>query len=249
MKNNILIDIENVSYSYEKTAVLKNINLKVNEGDFLGLVGPNAGGKTTLLKLILGLINPLSGKISVLEKKPKDSSSSLGYVAQYPSFPRDFPITVEQVVSLGRIGIRDKSSSLFGRHKTTKVDKQAILQALQEVEAEKLAQRQIGSLSGGQLQRILLARALVSEPKILILDEPTANIDQRMEGEIFDLLKNLNKRLTILVVTHDISFVSSYVNRVACINETLVCHETNSIDGSVIKQLYGENVRMVSHEH
>jgi zinc transport system ATP-binding protein len=120
---------------------------------------------------------------------------------------------------------------------------------LEEVEAADLAQRRIGSLSGGQLQRVLLARALAGSPRILILDEPTANIDQRLEGDIFDLLRRLNARLTILVVSHDIGFISSYVGRVACVNRTLICHRTDAIDGQIIRDLYGESVRMVAHRH
>lgn len=112
-----------------------------------------------------------------------------------------------------------------------------------------IAERRIGTLSGGQLQRMLLARALVSDPELLILDEPTANIDQRMESEIFDLLRGLNQRMTILVVSHDIAFISSYVNRVACLNQTLICHHTDAIDGGVIQALYGKKIRRVAHEH
>jgi zinc transport system ATP-binding protein len=118
---------------------------------------------------------------------------------------------------------------------------------MDEVEALDLRTRQIGTLSGGQLQRVLLARALVGEPRLLILDEPTANIDQRLEGEIFELLAALNRRLTIVVVSHDIAFISSYVTRVACLNRTLVCHTTDSIDGETIKALYGEDVRHIHH--
>ncbi len=120
---------------------------------------------------------------------------------------------------------------------------------MDELEAGDISKRQIGSLSGGQLQRVLLARALVGEPRILILDEPTANIDQRLEGEIFDLLKMLNARMTILVVSHDIAFISHYVSRVACVNRTLVCHRTDAVAGAVIQELYGEHVRMVAHSH
>jgi zinc transport system ATP-binding protein len=173
----------------------------------------------------------------------------IGYVPQHPSFPRDFPISVEQVVQLGRLGT---PSTQHRRHlpgRLSRSDRQATLQALQEVEAADIAKRQIGRLSGGQLQRVLLARALVSDPQILILDEPTANIDQRLESEIFDLLKQLNQRMTILVVSHDVAFISSYVERVACVNRTLVCHRTDAIDGQVIKDLYGDHVRMVAHAH
>lgn len=246
-----VIELQEVTFSYGASPVLERIALQVDEGEFLGIVGPNAGGKSTLLKLILGLLDPQSGSIRVFGKPPGEARSRLGYVAQYPSFPRDFPITVEQAVLLGRIGVRPRIGWLgaFSPVVYTKSDYRAVRRALLEVEADDLQQRQIGSLSGGQLQRVLLARALVGEPRILILDEPTANIDQRLESEIFDLLKQLNSRMTILVVSHDLAFVSSYVTRVACVNRTLICHHTDTIDGQVIQDLYGENVRMVAHKH
>jgi len=246
-----LIELKGVFFSYGGVPVLEKVDLQIQEGEFLGIVGPNAGGKSTLLKLILGLLEPQSGHIRVLGERPKEARQQLGYVPQYPNFPRDFPITVEQAVMIGRLGVRQRHSPLGnlypGRYNRT--DRLAARQALAEVEADNLAARQIGSLSGGQLQRMLLARALVVEPSILILDEPTANIDQRLESDIFDLLKRLNERMSILVVSHDIGFVSGYVTRVACINRTLVCHHADAIDGQVIQELYGENVHMVVHQH
>jgi len=252
---NPVIDIHGLSFSYGSVPTLSGIDLQVTEGEFLGIVGPNAGGKSTLLKLILGLLKPQSGRIEVLGRTPCAASRLLGYVPQYPSFPRDFPISVEQVVQLGRLGLAGKGAQRDGkRHalwpgRVSSADREAVRRALTEVEAGDIAKRQIGSLSGGQLQRVLLARALAGEPRILILDEPTANIDQRMEGEIFDLLEALNARLTILVVSHDVAFISRYVGRVACINRTLVCHNTDAIDGNVIQDLYGEPVRMIAHSH
>ena len=246
-----VIDIQSVSFSYGSVPTLSGIDLQVAEGEFLGVVGPNAGGKSTLLKLILGLLQPQSGSLRVLGRAPRAASRHLGYVPQYPSFPRDFPISVEQVVQLGRLGLGKGGSrwqALLPR-RACGADQEAVRRALAEVEAGDIAKRQIGSLSGGQLQRVLLARALVGEPRILILDEPTANIDQRLEGEIFDLLKLLNGRMTILVVSHDIAFISQYVSRVACVNRTLVCHRTDAIDGAVIQELYGEEVRMIAHAH
>ena len=259
----VVIRVWDLSFAYGAAPVLEGVNLEVGAGEFLGIVGPNAGGKSTLLKLILGLLAPQAGRIRVLGHPPAAASRLIGYVPQYPSFPRDFPITVEQAVLLARIGGRGRqhagASGLrnplsgwlaalrpggYGR-----ADRAAARQALEEVEAADLAQRRIGSLSGGQLQRVLLARALAGEPRILILDEPTANIDQRLEGDIFDLLRRLNARLTILVVSHDIGFISSYVGRVACVNRTLICHRTDAIDGQVIRDLYGESVRMVAHRH
>jgi len=244
------IEVSDLSFSYGAEPVLERVNLRVAEGEFLGIVGPNAGGKSTLLKLLLGLLQPQAGRIRVLGQAPPGASGLIGYVPQFPSFSRNFPISVEQIVLLARIGQGHTGplASLWpGRYGPD--DCLAARRALEEVEAANLAKRRVGSLSGGQLQRVLLARALAGEPRLLILDEPTANIDQRLEGDIFDLLKRLNKRLTILVVSHDIGFISSYVTRVACINRTLICHHTDAIDGHVIQQLYGERVRRVAHRH
>lgn len=238
-----VIELQDVSFSYGLVPVLQHIDFSVEQGEFLGIVGPNAGGKSTLLKLILGLIKPQEGTVTILGKKPSQQRKQIGYVPQYPGFARDFPITVEQAVLLGRLG----SGKMFGRY--TLADYAAVQAALVELEALDLAQRPISALSGGQLQRILLARALVSDPKILILDEPTANIDMRIESDIFDHLRELNKRLTILVVSHDVAFISDYVSRVACLNRTLVCHTTDAIDGNLIQHLYGEPIRRVAHVH
>ncbi len=248
---NPVIRMEQVNFSYGEEPVLEAVDLSIFEREFLGIVGPNAGGKSTLLKLILGLLEPDSGRIEVLGTTPKAARHQLGYVAQHPGFARDFPITVQQVVELGLVGRRPGRSPLATLlpMRVTPDDRARVQQALEEVEATGLAHRQIGSLSGGQLQRVLLARALVANPRILLLDEPTANVDQRAESEIFDLLKQLNERMTILVVSHDIAFVSSYVTRVACINRTLVCHPTADIDAELIHELYGDKVRMVAHQH
>lgn len=246
-----VIDIGALNFSYGSVPTLLGIDLQVSEGEFLGIVGPNAGGKSTLLKLILGLLQPQSGRVRVLDRSPRLASRLLGYVPQHPSFARDFPITVEQVAQMGRMGVHRNGALLeaLWPGRMSGADREAVRDALREVEAGDIAKRQIGSLSGGQLQRVLLARALVGEPRILILDEPTANIDQRLEGEIFDLLKALNARMTILVVSHDIAFISRYVSRVACVNRTLVCHRTDAIDGAVIQELYGEPMRMIAHAH
>jgi zinc transport system ATP-binding protein len=238
-----VIDVQHAHFAYGAVPVLEDVELSVQRGEFLGLVGPNAGGKSTLLKLILGLLEPGAGRVLVLGQTPRRARRRLGYVPQYPPFARDFPISVGDVVLMGRLGL----GRMLGGWR--RADRDAAQRALAEVEADDLAGRPIGTLSGGQLQRVLLARALVGEPEVLILDEPTANIDQRLEGEIFDLLARLNERLTIVVVSHDIAFISTYVSRVACLNRTLVCHRTDDIDGQTITDLYGEDVRMISHEH
>ncbi len=238
-----VIDIRQLSFAYARQPVLEQINFQVQSGEFWGLVGPNAGGKSTLIKLILGLLQPNSGTITVFGRPPRQACRRIGYVPQTPAFSRDFPIQVEDVVLMGRLGL----GSMLGHYRA--VDRTAARLALAEVEAADLAARPVQALSGGQLQRVLIARALATAPELLILDEPTANIDQRVEGEVFELLARLNERLTIVVVSHDIAFISHYVKRVACLNRTLVCHDTTAIDGTLIHRLYGEVVRHIQHAH
>ncbi|MBK5931789.1 metal ABC transporter ATP-binding protein [Halochromatium salexigens] len=241
------IETQQVGFAYGDVPVLEDVSVRVEAGEFLGLVGPNAGGKSTLLKLILGLLSPQQGQIQVLGRTPKQARRHLGYVPQYPAFPREFPIQVLDVVLMGRLGLAATPWHRVGGWR--RADREIARRTLADVEAGDLAAAPIGALSGGQLQRVLLARALVGEPEILILDEPTANIDQRLEGEIFELLSQLNDHLTIVVVSHDIGFISSYVSRVACLNRTLICHRTEAIDGDVINDLYGERVRLINHAH
>lgn len=243
MSETFVVEVKGVTFSYGGPPVLEDVDLVVPEGEFLGVVGPNAGGKSTLLKLVLGLLEPLRGEIRVLGRTPARGAFQIGYVPQYPPFRRDFPITVEQTVSMGRLG----RGSLLGGF--SRADRERAARAMAETEVLDLAPRQLATLSGGQLQRVLLARALACEPRILILDEPTANIDMRIESDIFGLLKRLNERMTILVVSHDVGFISGYVDRVACVNRTLVCHHTAAIDGEMIQALYETSVRMVDHAH
>jgi zinc transport system ATP-binding protein len=238
-----VVTLQDVSFSYGGPAVLDGITLEVGEREFLGVVGPNAGGKSTLLKLMLGLLQPVAGTIRVLGRAPRESRRQIGYVPQYPAFRRDFPISVRDVVLMGRLG----NCLLLGRFR--RHDRGIVQRVMQETEVSALADRQISTLSGGQLQRVLVARALACEPRILILDEPTANIDMRLETDIFDLLKRLNQKMAVIVVSHDIGFISRYVDRVACLNHTLMCHHTADIDGQMIKQLYDSDVRMVEHVH
>ena len=238
-----VIELSGVSFAYGTVPVLQDVDLAVAPGEFLGIVGPNAGGKSTLLKLILGLLAPAAGRIRVLGRRPQAASPAIGYVPQYPAFARDFPVTVEQVVLTGRLA----RGRLLGGYR--REDREMARWVMTQTEIADLAPRRIATLSGGQLQRVLVARALACEPQILILDEPTANIDMRVESDIFDLLRVLNQRMTILVVSHDVAFISAYVRRVACVNRTLLCHATESIDGQIIQDLYGGEVRHVAHVH
>ncbi len=241
--NNTVIEINNVSFNYGMVPVLEDISLKIYEDEFIGIIGPNASGKSTLLKLILGLLEPDKGVISKYNHEGKDLSNHIGYVPQHSSFPRDFPVTVGEVVMMGHIA----SLSRLFRYKNKEIE--LAKQVMQKLEIENIEKRQIGELSGGQLQRVLIARALVCEPEILILDEPTSNVDMRAEEDIFSLLKNYSEHMTVIVVSHDIAFISGYVDRVACLNRTLVCHNTASISGKMIEELYDAPVKMIHHHH
>ncbi len=239
---NPLIELKDVSFAYDiGPPVLEHVSLAVEEGEFLGLVGPNGGGKSTLLKLVLGLLRPGEGEVRVNGRAPQQVRTMIGYVPQYARFARDFPISVEETVLLGRLG----KTRLVGGYRPA--DREAARRAMAETEVRDLRQRPLGTLSGGQLQRVLVARALACDPQILILDEPTANIDLRMETEIFDLFKDLNRRMTIVVVSHDIGFISRYVTRVACLNRTLLCHLPAPIGAEVIERLYGMPVQRIPH--
>ncbi len=237
------IEINELNFSFESLLILEDINMNIEQGDFAGLVGPNGGGKTTLLKLILGLYKAHSGQIKILGKPIKHQRKLIGYVPQYANFNSDFPISVQDTVLQGRLGI----SRSFGRY--NKHDKQIAHKVMRETEIHNLAQRSIQTLSGGQMQRVLVARALAAEPEILLLDEPTANIDQRAEKDIFDLFKAINQRMTILIISHDIGFVSDYINKVFCLNKTLVCHDSTPVTSDTIHTLYGGHISEVHHHH
>lgn len=237
-----IIELKDVSFSYDiGPPVLEHVSLDVEEGEFMGLVGPNGGGKSTLLKLVLGLLRPGSGEVRVAGGTPQELRRVIGYVPQYARFARDFPISVEETVLLGRLG----TTRLMGGYRAE--DREAARLAMTQTEVIDLRRRQLGTLSGGQLQRVLVARAIVCDPRILILDEPTANIDMRTESEIFDLFKALNRHMTIVVVSHDIGFISTYVTRVACLNRTLLCHQPVPIGSEMIEKLYGMPVHRIPH--
>ena len=238
-----VVEYHDVSFSYGQVPVLQDINLDIQAEEFFGLIGPNAGGKSTLLKLMLGILTPDRGSISVFGRSPEHAQTRIGYVPQFPTYRRDFPIKIEDVVIMGRLGV----ASTFGGYNSK--DRECARLAMAALELDGIAGSQVSTLSGGQIQRMLIARALAGEPDILILDEPTANIDIRAEEDIFALLKKYNEHMTIIVVSHDIGFISAYVDRVGCLNRTLVCHNTEDISGKTIEELYGAPVRMIDHTH
>lgn len=243
MSTNMVIQLQDVSFAYDGPLALEHVDLEIAEREFLGIVGPNGGGKSTLLRLILGELKADVGRVTVLGKSSEESRVEIGYVPQYAEFTRDFPISVEEAVLLGRLG----KTRILGAYSAR--DRERARLAMREAEVLDLKDRPLGGLSGGQLQRVLIARALVCDPQILILDEPTANIDLRAEENIFDLFRQLNERMTVIVVSHDIGFISEYVTRVACLNRTLLCHTTADITGKSIEELYGTPVRMIHHHH
>jgi zinc transport system ATP-binding protein len=240
-----ILNIENVNFSYEQFPVLKDINLHMFDGDFAALIGPNGGGKTTLIKIILGLLKADSGKIDLFNQSISKSKKYLSYVPQYANFNHDFPISVKDTVIQGCLKNQSIKGNWLGWY--SKEDYHRAEQVMHEAYIWELRNKAISTLSGGQLQRVLVARALAGNPKLLLLDEPTANIDERSEKDIFDLFKELNKRMSIIVISHDIGFVSSYVNQVFCLNKTLVCHQAKVVDSDSIQHLYGEHISSVHH--
>ena len=236
-----VIRLEDVWVQYDGLPVLEGINLSLKEQDFLGIIGPNGGGKTTLLEVLLGLIEPTCGQVRILGRSAKEGRRSIGHVPQYTKFDHDFPISVWDVAMMGRLGRR----GLFRRY--TQDDKRMVAEALHQVEMLELKDRQIGQLSGGQRRRVYIARALASDPKILLLDEPTASVDSRVVGNVYELLQNLNQRVTIILVSHDIGVVSSYVKTIACLNRRLIYHASKEITPEMLEAAYHCPVDLIAH--
>lgn len=239
---NYAVEIDNVTVKYDNVEALNDVTLKVEKGSFLGIIGPNGGGKTTLLKVILGLIEPSKGSVKIYSQKVEDALDKIGYVPQISEFDRHFPISVLDVVLMARLGNKIK---LFHNYKKADIKKaEEILDMLNLLD---LKNRQIGKLSGGQLQRVLIARGLAVEPEILLLDEPTANVDSTSTSQIYELLKELNKEKTIIVVTHDMAAVSSYFDSLACLNGKLYHHGDKHLEKETTEQVFGCPVDLIAH--
>lgn len=224
-----------------RQVVLEDVDFCVHEGDYVGIIGPNGAGKTTLLKVILGLIRPFKGEVRVFGRRPEEARALVGYVPQERDFDRDFPIRVIDVVLMGRLG---KAPLLkpYGKE-----DREKAFEVLRLVEMDRLWNRPIGSLSGGELQRVLIARALASEPRLLLLDEPTSNVDLPVETEFFELLEEIRKGMTVILVTHDIGVISTYVEKIACLNRRLYYHGGKEIRPEDIEAVYGCPVDLIAH--
>ncbi len=232
-----LIKIENLTVGYDKQPVLKNVNLDICENDFIGVIGPNGGGKTTLLKAILGLLKPFKGTIE-FRKDIDGNNRQIGYLPQVKHIDRKFPITVFDVVRSGSI--------MKNQFKGNVQIKLKIEKLLNEMGISNIRNKAIGELSGGQMQRVFLCRAILSDPKVLILDEPDTFVDNRFEGELYEKLRLLNNDMAIVLVSHDMGTISSYVKTIACVNGDLHYHPSSSISQ---EQLDGYKcpIQVISH--
>lgn len=234
-----VLETKNLCFNYGKQPALKNVNITLQETDFMAVVGPNGGGKTTLLKLILGLLVPSSGSISLFGKSPKKAAKHVGYVPQYGEYDKNFPVTVLDVILMASISA---NSFLFNYKNTAK---QKAMQVLKQLKVDDIYKKSFNTLSGGQKQRVLIARALMFEPKILLLDEPTASVDSAVEKDIYQLLKEL--KLPIILVTHDIGVVSKMVNKVTCLNVNSVSHNACELIKEDMLKAYSGEFKLINH--
>ena len=236
------IELQDLSVWYGEVQALEKISLKVKEGDYLAIMGPNGGGKSTLLKAILGLQEVKDGSIRLFGGTVRQNRNKIGYVPQIWTMDKDFPITVMEVVLTGRLprGLR-----LF--HRYDRRDRDLALEMLGKVGLADLAGRKISQLSGGQFQKMMIARALMTHPKLLLLDEPTASVDAASSQDIYELLGELNREMTILLVTHNVLAISTYVGALACLNSSLVYHGEPTLTRDVVDKMYGCPVEIVAH--
>jgi len=235
------LELNNVHASIKGKLVLEDINLSLTENEFLGVIGPNGAGKTTLLKVLVGLIKPDSGTVLVAGKSIEKSKREVGYVPQFNTFDNQYPISVYEVVRMGLLS--GLGLLKFGDKKHS----EKITKALTQVGLQDFLERNINELSGGEIQRVLIARALVNSPKLLLLDEPTASVDSFHGQNFYELLNELNKSITIVLVSHDIGAVSSYVKKIACLNKTLVFHDSKSISKEMLEKTYKCPIDLIAH--
>lgn len=235
-----LIELRNVTAGYNRDhPAIDGVDLTVEKNDFIAIIGPNGGGKTTLLKVVLGLLTPFSGTVSVFGEEPEHSRKRIGYVPQViPSMT--FPVSVQDVVLMGRLG----ETGLFRRY--TGLDREIALEQLDKLGVHHLAAERMDQLSGGQKQRVLIARALAGEPDLLLLDEPLASVDVETQQNFYNLLSLLNCRMAVVLVTHDVGAVSSHVKSIACINRHLVSHG-ETIDEGDVARAYGCPFELIAH--
>ncbi len=237
---NTIVELRNISAGYHEHIALRDVNLVVNENDFIGVIGPNGGGKTTLVKVLVGLLQPIRGEIFLNETLVRQKGNLIGYLPQVSRFDIKFPITVEDVVLSG---LMSQSSMLysFSRQQRTKAS-----ELLAEMGIEHLRLKPIGELSGGQMQRVFVCRAVISSPKLLILDEPNTFVDNKFESDLYETLRQLNKKMAIMMVSHDVGTISYYVKTIACVNTYLHYHPSNIITETQLAS-YGCPLQLLTH--
>ncbi|MBQ1338099.1 MAG: metal ABC transporter ATP-binding protein [Thermoguttaceae bacterium] len=252
-----MIQFKNVSYTYgvnSKPAV-QDVTLTIPRGEFVSLVGPNGGGKSTLIKLLLGLLKPQTGSVLLFGESPEKSRYRVGYAPQQARVDFNFPISVLDVTLAGRFGVPGASGGEKGPKKRlwfqrfARQDKERALAALEKMQVADLSRKSFGDLSGGQRQRVLIARALCSDPDLLVLDEPTNNVDPANAERFYELLSELNRSASIIMASHDLGVVSKLVDSVVCVNQIVHIHPTSELNGELVRQLYSADVRLVRHDH
>lgn len=236
-----LIKIEDLSVAYDGKTVLRDVNLTVYENDFLGIIGPNGGGKTTLVKTVLGLKKANKGKIFFFRDGKETEHITMGYLPQYSSIDKNFPISVQEVILSGL----SSQKSLMSRF--TSRQHGQVEEVINRMGLEGLENRPIGALSGGQLQRALLGRAIISNPDVLILDEPSTYIDKRFEAKLYELLIEINKECAIILVSHDIGTVLQNVKSIACVNETLHYHPDTEVSADWLEKNFNCPIELLGH--
>lgn len=239
---NKAVELEGVTFSYSGVEIIREATFAVEQGEFICLVGPNGGGKSTLVKLILGLLKPDKGKISLLGGQPRKTRNRVGYLPQHLDYDPGYPVTALEVVLMGRAGTAGVRYSAR--------DRQAAMDALDQVDFGRGAEQQFSELSGGQRQRVLIARALVCEPEALFLDEPANGLDLPSENDLMSLLEQLNRELTIVMVSHDFHAVTAMVDRVVCVTGKVDVHPTIALeDQEILRSVYGRRTRLIRHGH
>lgn len=228
-----ILELKSINAAYDDKLVLKNIDLIVKKNDFLGIIGPNGGGKTSLLKVILGILKPVSGQIHL-------NGCTIGYLPQINQIDKKFPISVKDVILSGLMG----EKKLFGRYSSE--NRKRADELMNQMGIFHLKNKNIGELSGGQLQRVFLCRAIISDPQLLILDEPDTYVDSNFEGELYEILDQLNDHIAIIIVSHDVGTICSHVKTIACVNRTLCYHDSNIISQEQLKA-YNCPIDLITH--
>lgn len=241
MEQAVLVRLDDVSVAYDGKYVLEDVNLSIFENDFLGVIGPNGGGKTTLVKIILGLLPPQKGRVQYFSKGQPTNKLKIGYLPQYNSIDKKFPITVREVILSGLL----KKHSFF--HRYVESDRLKVDMMINRMGLDGYADVPIGQLSGGQMQRTLLGRALIAEPQLLILDEPNTYIDKRFEAKLYEILTEVNKQCAVLLVSHDIGTVLQSVKSIACVSGRLDYHPSAEISSTWLEQHLGCPIELIGH--